>query len=408
MKSKLALFGGPPVISHNFKPYVWVEEDDVIQVAKILKNSTLSGFLAQPTQAHLGGEFVRKLEEKWCEQSGALFSVTFNSWTSGLEAAVASLGLPKGGEVIVPSWTMSASISSITLNGLIPKFIDITYKDFTLDVDLLDFARTEKTVAVLGVDIFGRLCNGKKIQEFCNKHSLKLIIDSAQAPLAQDTFGFQNHHYADISGYSFNRHKHLQVGEGGIAVTNDQNYCRRMRLLRNHSEVTYQVDGEPFDLHVPYGHNWRLGEVEAFLALQQLQRIQLLVNSRRDYARSLIKYLNTIPELILDDELRYTGHDYYILGFRLNEEFGNLDREQIVSALRAEGIPSLITNYSNLHNIVPFKNFPRTQMTVTENLNNNLFIGLYMCGFAFSQYDIALIGEAFIKVFKNLQFFVKS
>ena len=397
MSNKLALNGGKPAISAKIERYTWVDRGVLPRIEELILSNSFSGFLAQPTLEHLGGPSVRKLETEWSQLFETKYAVTFNSWTSGLVAAIAALGLRKGSEVIVTPWTMSASISCLVANGLVPVFADIELESF--NIDPVDVSRkiTKQTSAIIGVDIFGKPCNAPALNDIARNNGLKLVIDAAQTPRAE-IGGKRSAAYADIAGYSLNRHKHLQVGEGGVAVTDNDVYVQRMRLMRNHSEVT---SGSVIDEAVPIGHNWRMGEIEAELAIYQLEKFNSHIDHRVASAGNLVTLINDIPGILLPEVSNSIDHDFYIIGMRISEKLAT-QREWIVKALRAEGITNLIVGYQALHRLPSFRKFDQNNLVNVNQLHDHTFLGLYMCGNHFSAENITEISNAFHKVFERV------
>jgi|688.fasta_scaffold03535_6 perosamine synthetase len=396
MLETLALNGGLPAISTKLEKYQWVDSSVMPRIEKLILSNSYSGFLAQPSVEHLGGPKIRELEDKWSEIFKVKYAVTFNSWTSGLVASVAALGLKKGTEVIVPPWTMSASVACLFANGLVPVFADIELDSF--NIDPIDVAKkvTAKTSAILGVDIFGKPCNSPALQEIAVNNNLKLIIDAAQAPRAEIN-GRRSSYFADIAGYSLNRHKHLQVGEGGVAVTSNEEYLERLRLMRNHSEVT---SGGSFDESIPIGHNWRMGEIEAELALFQLEKFNTHIDHRVEAARSIIALIRDIPGIYLPEVDASLDHDFYIIGMRLSKDLA-IKRDSIAKALTAEGVTNILVGYQALHRLQSFRKFRQENLVNTNELHDNSFLGLYMCGHQFTEDYIYELSKAFHKVFSQ-------
>lgn len=394
----LASLGGNPVRGIQPKRFKWFDGFDPSPLLEVIHESKLSGFLASKSEEHFGGKYIRELEEIWSREFQVEHSVSFNSWTSGLEASLASCALTPGGEVITPAWTMSATVAAIVHCNLKPFFVDIDPNTFNLDVELIYEAITPKTVAIMGVDIFGKPCAAPRIREICDEKGLKFIVDAAQTPLAT-ILGKRSTYYAHVGGYSLNRHKHLQVGEGGIAVTNDELIAKRMRLFRNHSEVSSQT----FDRSLPVGHNFRMGEMEALLANFQLSKLNPLVEARQNYGRYLVKELKRFEWINLDQEESYIDHDFYILGFSISDEFLERagGRDVIVHALRAEGLTELVAQYGNLHKLPAFSDFGKTKMTNTEKLSEKNFLGIYLCGYEYTINDLDIIVEMFEKIDKH-------
>ena len=395
MKYKLAIHGGNPSINTTLEKYKWVNLEVMPRIEELIKSNSFSGFLAQPTSEHLGGPNIIKLESIWSQISDAKHAVTFNSWTSGLMAAVASLNLKKGSEVIVSPWTMSASVSCIVANNLVPVFADIEIESFNLDPVDVQSKITKRTSAILAVDIFGKPCDAISLSKIARDNGLKFIIDSAQTPRAR-VLGNRTSVYSDISGISLNRHKHIQVGEGGIAVTNNQMYADRLRLIRNHAEVT---GDQTLDSSIKYGHNWRLGEIEAVLAVYQLENFDHHIDHRVNSALKLINLLSSIPGIVLPKVTSKFEHDFYIIGIKLNDSLKEY-RNEITSALKAEGILNLLVGYQALHRLPSFMGYRQNDLPVTNDLHDSSFIGLYMCGHYYKDENVVEIGEAFHKVFE--------
>jgi len=391
----LALFGGNPVIKKSPNRYSWYRNFQFDELKHIIIESKLSGFLANTNESHFGGEIVRRFEKAWKNEFESDFALGFNSWTSGLEACIAALKLPPKTEVIVPAWTMSATVAAIVTNNLTPRFTDISLYDFNLDIEQVQSSITHNTSAIIGVDIFGKPCNAEILRMICDAKGLKLVIDAAQTPKAK-ILDKRSTHFSDVGGYSLNRHKHLQVGEGGVVVTNNPVYSERIALYRNHAEVTNLTE----DQTIAVGHNLRMGEIEALLGEFQLLNIERLITDRRFYGNYLVKGLRRINWLILPEPKFYEEHDFYILGMRIDFSQFPVDRDTLIEALAAEGLQGLIGRYAQLHKLKSFRNYPKNSLENTEKLFNQSFLGLYLCGHEYSDSDLDRIIEVFEKIDK--------
>ena len=392
---KLAQFGGEKSVKSEVKKYRWFDRKSEKIAKKIIRTGNLSGFLAQENDSHFGGPYVKSFEEAFSRIFKFDHAVSFNSWTSGLEASIGAIGLEKNAEVIVPAWTMSASVSAILFNNLKPVLVDIETENFNVSLSEIEGAITPRTQAILAVDIFGYPCNVEKIRSICKSKSLALIVDAAQTPLAKVN-GMRTTEFADIGGYSLNRHKHIQVGEGGVAVTNNSVYADKLRGLRNHGEISA---GSNFQ---GVGHNYRLGEIESALALIQVKKLEYHVKNRRDAANFLIKELSDLPGIEFPQIQKGFDHDFYILGLKLNQHSLDVSRDKIFLALQAEGVPGLLKNYSSLQHVNAFKQFADHKLSNIDELNSNRFLGIYICGFDLKKSNLIEISKAFHKVWENL------
>ena len=181
----------------------------------------LSDFVGAPGKNFLGGHYVKLFEEEFKKVFGSNHAISVNSWTSGLIAAVGAVGIQPGDEVLVTPWTMCASAISILHWNAIPVFVDIEEDTFCMDPSKIEEKITERTKAILVVDIFGQSADMDPILAIARKHNLKVIGDTAQSPGAKYK-GKLAGTMADVGGYSFNYHKHIHTGEGGMIITNDK------------------------------------------------------------------------------------------------------------------------------------------------------------------------------------------
>lgn len=419
--SLLAINGGKPFISRTFRPYQSFGTEEARAVNLVLESKVLSEFLGSAGSFFLGGKNVKNFENHAAEIFQSDYCVSFNSWTSGLVAAVGSIpNLEPGDEIITSPWTMSATAMAILHNNAIPVFADIELGSYCLDPVEVEKLIGPRTKAILTVDIFGQTSNYAELRRLCDQYSLLLIADSAQAPGAK----FRNipvSAWADIGGYSLNYHKHIHSGEGGFALTNSEFLADRMRLIRNHAESVLASRDKP-DLSNMVGHNFRLGEIESAIANEQLYKLDRLVRGRIRAGNSLIEKLSSFPYLELPNVSENYENVFYFLPIRYLPT-KEVSREQLFETLKSEGIPALQSQYTNIHRLPIFTDltafgnsgFPwsvrngdfthtygRGKCPIAEKLYDSEFFGIYMCGFEFLQEDIEDIFGAFKKVWQEL------
>ena len=285
MSSELAIFGGKPVREKPFLPYNTIGEEEKKAVMEVLDSGVLSNFYGSYDPRFYGGERVKKLEREWEEYFNIKYAVSVNSATSGLYTAVGAIGVEPGDEVIVTPYTMSASASAVLVYGAIPVFVDIEEDTFCLDPKKIKEAITPRTKAIIVVHLFGHPAKMDEILEIAKENDLKVIEDAAQAPGAL----YKGRHagtIGDIGVFSLNCHKTIQSGEGGIIVTNNEEIAGRCQLIRNHGENVVKPLGIT-NLSNMLGWNYRMTEMEAAVASEQLKKLKSLNEVRIELANYL-------------------------------------------------------------------------------------------------------------------------
>ena len=184
--SKLALLGGAPVLDRPLPPYKSVGEAEEKAVVEVVRSGCLSGFYGSWGARFLGGPKVRALEAAWAERFGVRYAVTVNANTSGLFAAMGAVGVGPGDEVIVPPFTMSATVVAPLVYGAVPVFADIEDETFGLDPEAVRAAITPRTKAILAVNLFGHAARLTELRRVADEHGLFLVEDNAQGPLEPD------------------------------------------------------------------------------------------------------------------------------------------------------------------------------------------------------------------------------
>lgn len=418
----LALLGGPKTIPSPFRRYNSIGSEELAAAGAVIESGVLSQFLGVWHEDFYGGPKVREFEQRAAEFFGVKHAVTVNSWTSGLVAAVGAAGIEPGDEVIVTPWTMCATATAILHWNAIPVFADIDPETYNLDPKAIERQITPHTRAIVVADIFGQSADMDEIMSLAERYGLKVISDTAQAPGAS----YKGRHAgtcAHVGGYSLNYHKHIHTGEGGILVTDDDAIAERLQLIRNHAEVVVGDKGVT-NLANMIGHNFRLGEIECAIGIEQLKKLAGLVASRQALAEALTAGLQGLPGLSTPVVRPDRTHVYYIYPMQLDTAVLGTTRDRICEALNAEGV-TVSRRYQNIH-LLPLyqqkiaygsKGFPWSSdicrrvvdyskgiCPVAEKLNDEIYMGFGMCVYDLDLADIELIVRAFRKVWANLEY----
>jgi len=304
---------------------------------EVLDSAALSSFLGTWSPQFYGGTRVQALERAWEAHFGVKHAVSVNSATSGLYAAVGAAGVGPGDEVIVSPYTMSASATAAVVYGGVPVFADIDPETFCISPATIAPRITPRTRAIIVVDIFGHPADMAGIMTLARQHNLVVIEDTAQAPGAT-----LNGRWAGTLGhmgvYSLNYHKTIHCGEGGVIVTDDDRLAERLQLIRNHGEVVVKDKGVT-DIINLVGFNYRMTEIEAAIALEQLKKLDGLVARRRAVADRMRAGLSGLPALCPPVVKPGVEHGWYVFAMRFNASVAGISRARFVEALRAEGVP---------------------------------------------------------------------
>ncbi len=417
---KLAIFGGNKTIFKPFKPYNSIGVEEVEAAKQVIESGVLSKFLGCWGSDFYGGPKVQEFERRCEEYFGVKHAITVNSLTSGLIAAVGAIGIEPGDEVIVTPWTMSASATAILHWNAIPVFADIDPETFNIDPKSVEENITPYTKAIMAVDIFGQSADMDKLMAIAAKHNLKVISDTAQSPGALYKGKYAGT-LAHVGGFSLNYHKHIHTGEGGLLVTNDADIAEKLQLIRNHAEVVVEDKGVT-NLTNMIGHNFRLGEIECAIGIEQLKKLDGLVKSRQALAERLTKGLKGLKGLCTPVIRPDFTHVYYVYPMILDLEQLGVGRDIIHAALQAEGV-AVSNRYQNIHLLPTYQKkiaygsqgFPWSSdickrdvsyekgiCPVAEKLQDSTYLGFGMCVYDLSDSDIDSIIAAFQKVWANL------
>ncbi|MDR7306033.1 DegT/DnrJ/EryC1/StrS family aminotransferase [Rhodoferax saidenbachensis] len=339
MNSKLAILGGEPAVKRPLGVFNAIGPEEKAAVVDFLdKGTVLSGFHGSARPSFFGGEQVQAFEAAWSARFKTKHSISVNSATSGLMAAMGAIGIGPGDEVIVPPYTMTATAVAPLIYGGIPVFVDIDPDYFCLDPVLVEKAITPATKAIIAVNLFGHPAELTRLRALADAKGLYLIEDNAQAVIAEED-GKLAGTIGHIGIYSLNVHKHIQVGEGGVCVTASDDLALRLQLIRNHGEnVIDWLDVK--ELSNLVGFNYRMTEITAAMARAQLKKVDVLVERVERVCHALTAGLSDLPGLTPPKVRTGCRHNYYMWSARFDAAIIGTTREKFSQALEKEGFPN--------------------------------------------------------------------
>lgn len=333
----LAVLGGEPAILRPPPPYPSIGEREIAAVNDVLRSGCLSGFFGSWEDGFYGGPRIQEFEAAWSRKFLAKHTVSINSNTSGLIAAMGAVGVSPGDEIIVPATTMSATAMAPLVYGGIPVFADLEPETFCIDPQSLKGNLTDRTRAVIAVNLFGHPARLHELRALCDARGIYLVEDNAQAVLATEN-GRQCGTIGHIGVFSLNYHKHIHSGEGGMCTTDDDDLAERLRLIRNHAEAVVGPAGAT-DLTNMVGFNLRMTELSAAVGLAQLNEVDRHVGARRAVADGLTAGLGDLSGITVPAVRDGCTHAYYLWTARYDQARLGVPRSAFVEALCAEGVP---------------------------------------------------------------------
>lgn len=231
------------------------------------------------------GSYVPMFEQAFAEYNGVAHGVSCSSGTAALTLALRALGVGPGDEVIVPEFTMIATAWAVTYTGATPVFVDCG-DDLNINVARIEEKITSRTKVIMPVHIYGRRCDMDAIMSLAHDYGLRVVEDSAEAHGVRPV--------ADIACFSLYANKIITSGEGGISLTNDPVLAAQMKHLRG---MAFS-DDHSF-LHKKVAYNFRMTNMQAAVALAQVERLPEILAGRREIEQRYDAGLADIPGITL-------------------------------------------------------------------------------------------------------------
>jgi len=313
-----------------------ITEEEIEAVSSVLRSPYLS----------LGPKLA-EFENSFASYIGRKRAVAVNSGTSGLFLAMKALGIGQGDEVITTSFTFISSATTIMMTGACPVFVDIDLDNLNIDPAKIESKITEKTKAILPVEVFGSPAGFEKVCEIAQRHGLVIVEDSCEA-LGSALNGRKAGTFGTVSVFGFYPNKQITTGEGGMILTDDGKVADLCVSLRNQGRAK---KGSWLG-HERLGYNFRLSDIACALGLVQLSRLEEIKARRKQVAKWYQRFLGGDERLILPAEAPGCELSWFVFVVRLSDSFTFEQRNNLVEAMREKGIQ--VSNYFSPVHLQPF------------------------------------------------------
>jgi len=278
------------------------------------------------------GPQVREFEARFADMVGKKHGIAVANGTAALDVSLETLGIGPGDEVILPSFTIISCLSHILRSGATPVFVDSLPNTWNLNPDSVREAITSRTKAIIVVHIYGLPADIDVVRQIADQNGIPIVEDSAEAHgqhLESKPLGS----WGEISTFSFYSNKLITTGEGGMVLTDNDEYAGRVRELRNLS-----FNPERRFVHHTVGWNYRLTAIQAALGLSQLGRIDMLLAHKQEIGRHYQELLSDIDEISLPlSHYRGSENVYWVFGVVLTEDSPHTAQD-MMAKLHEQGI----------------------------------------------------------------------
>lgn len=331
----LAIQGGQPVRQTPL-PYArqWITEEDIQAVVEVLRSDWITT-----------GPTVEQFEEAFAASVGATYAVSFSSGTAALHGAAFAAGLGAGDEAITTPLTFCATANCVLFQGARPVFADVCPDTLNLDPEHIARRISPRTKAILPVDYAGHPADLDAILALADRHGLVVIEDACQA-LGATHKGRRIGSLSHLSAFSFHATKAITTGEGGMVTTDRLEYARRLRMFRNHgldSDARQRQAQGQWTYEMTFlGYNYRLTDFQCALGLRQLRKLPAWIARRQEIARRYHAAFSRIPAITPLAVRPEVSCAYQICVVQVAREHVRASRDELVAALRAEGIGATV------------------------------------------------------------------
>jgi perosamine synthetase len=304
-----------------------IEEDDIQAVVDVLRSDYLTT-----------GPKIAEFEKMVADYVGAKYAVAISNGTSALHAACFAAGIQPGDEVITTPLTFAASSNCVLYCGGTPVFADVDPKTYNIDPEDIRRKITDKTKAIIAVHLAGQPCDMDEIHKIAKEHDLLVIEDGAHA-LGSVYKGKKVGTLSDMTTFSFHPVKPITTGEGGMIVTDNEEFYQKMMLFRSHGitrdeNLMTRNDGPWFYQQLDLGYNYRITDIQCALGCSQMKKLDRFLARRKEIVARYNEAFADCENIIIPYQLPETESGWHLYIVQVK----NCDRRKVFEALREQGI----------------------------------------------------------------------
>lgn len=304
-----------------------IDQDDIQAVVDVLKSDFLTT-----------GPKIAEFEQTVADYVGAKYAVAISNGTSALHAACFAAGIGPGDEVITTPLTFAASANCVLYCGGTPVFADIDPKTYNIDPEDIRRKITDRTKAIIAVHLAGQPCDMDAIHSIAREHGLIVIEDGAHA-LGSVYKGKKIGSLSDMTTFSFHPVKPITTGEGGMIVTDNEEFYKKMALFRSHGitrddSMMTRNDGPWFYQQFDLGYNYRITDIQCALGCSQMKKLDRFLARRKEIVARYNEAFADCDNIITPYQLSDTESGWHLYIVQVK----NCDRRQVFEAMREKGI----------------------------------------------------------------------
>lgn len=304
-----------------------IDQDDIQAVVDVLKSDFLTT-----------GPKIAEFEQTVADYVGAKYAVAISNGTSALHAACFAAGIGPGDEVITTPLTFAASANCVLYCGGTPVFADVDPKTYNIDPEDIRRKITDRTKAIIAVHLAGQPCDMDAIHSIAHEYGLIVIEDGAHA-LGSVYKGKKVGSLSDMTTFSFHPVKPITTGEGGMIVTDNEEFYKKMALFRSHGitrddSMMTRNDGPWFYQQFDLGYNYRITDIQCALGCSQMKKLDRFLARRKEIVARYNEAFADCDNIITPYQLSDTESGWHLYIVQVK----NCDRRQVFEAMREKGI----------------------------------------------------------------------